>query len=293
MIGVSLVPDQVAANQAAFYLNQLTTYGMPLETNAGNLNKVAWLFYLPAWLDSYPVAAQLMSRNVAYINDTPSLVPYGDRYNTSTGVEVSGIEAHPTLGAVFALLAAGVTLPIGTAASAPPTSPPTVTAAAAPVTVKVTSTPRPKPTLTISITGGGLKLTGTDVSVHLHGSKAARCHGSLELVYTHEVTLKHHRRKRVSTVIGHASYSVPAGSSRTVKIKLTAQGLRLLRNATPSPAIGPPEGHGGGRYVDIKTHHAPRASRPLTRKPRGALSVGLPPVAAEPDAIRRRCQPAT
>ncbi len=228
VIGVSLVPDQVAANQAAFYVNELTTYGMPLETNANNLNKVAWLFYLPAWLDSYPVASQLMSRNVAYINGTPSLVPYGDRYNTSTGVEVSGIEAHPTLGAVFALLAAGVTLPSSAPAIAPLTSPPTVTA---PISVKVTSTPRPKPTLTIYISDGGLRLTGTDVSVHLHGSKAARCHGSLELVYTHEVTLKHHRRKRVSTVIGHASYSVPAGSSRTVKIKLTAQGLKLLRNA--------------------------------------------------------------
>ena len=82
VIGVSLVPDQIAADQATFYLNQLTTYGMPLQTDAGDLNKVAWLFYLPAWLNSYPIATELMSRNVAYINDTPSLVPYGDRYNT-------------------------------------------------------------------------------------------------------------------------------------------------------------------------------------------------------------------
>ena len=106
VIGASLVPEQVAANQASFYLNQLTTYGMPLQTDAGDLNKVAWLFYLPAWLNSYPIADELMSRNVAYINDTPSLVPYGDRYNTSTGIEVTGIQAHPTLGAVFAILAA-------------------------------------------------------------------------------------------------------------------------------------------------------------------------------------------
>ncbi len=106
VIGVSLVPEQVAANQASFYLNQLTTYGMPLESDAGNLNKVAWLMYLPAWLSSYPIADELMSRNVAYINDTPSLVPYGDRYDTSTGIEITGIQAHPTLGAVFAILAA-------------------------------------------------------------------------------------------------------------------------------------------------------------------------------------------
>jgi hypothetical protein len=118
VIGVSLVPEQVAANQASFYLNQLTTYGMPLESDAGNLNKVAWLMFLPAWLSSYPIAGELMSRNVAYINDTPSLVPYGDRYDTSTGIEITGIQAHPTLGAVFAILAAE-SVSSGTGSDAP------------------------------------------------------------------------------------------------------------------------------------------------------------------------------
>lgn len=223
VIGVSLVPDQIAANQATFYLNQLTTYGMPLQTDAGDLNKTAWLFYLPAWLNSYPIADELMSRNVAYINDTPSLVPYGDRYHTNTAIEVSGIEAHPTVGAVFALLAAGA-LSSG-AGSGPPEPTP------APVSVTVTTSAPPKPTLTIYISAGGLKLSGKNVSIRVRGSKAAPCHGSLKLVYTREVTLKHHKRKRESTVIGHASYSLPAGSSRIVKIKLTAAALKLLENA--------------------------------------------------------------
>lgn len=230
VIGVSLVPDEVAANQAAFYLNQLTTYGMPLETQAGDLNKTAWLFYLPAWLNSYPVAEELMGRNVAYINDTTTLVPYGDRYHTSTAIEVNGIEAHPTLGAVFALLAADVSLPSGSG-TPPATGSPPVQTPAAPVSVKVTASPRRKPSLTIFISDGGLKLTGEDVSIRVHGSKGASCRGSLKLVYTREVTLKHHKRRRESTVIGHARYSIAAGSSRTVKIKLTASGLRLLRHA--------------------------------------------------------------
>jgi Domain of unknown function (DUF4965)/Domain of unknown function (DUF1793)/Domain of unknown function (DUF5127) len=106
-----LVPQSVAANEASYYATQLTTYGMPLQTAAANINKVAWQFYLPAWLKSYPIANELMSRNIAYINGTSSLVPYGDRYDTSTGVEISGIEAHPTLGAVFAILAAQGTAP--------------------------------------------------------------------------------------------------------------------------------------------------------------------------------------
>jgi hypothetical protein len=111
VIGSSLVPTSVASKEAAYYLTELTTYGMPLQSAAANLNKVAWQFYLPAWLKSYSIADELMTRNVAYINATPSLVPYGDRYNTSTGVEVAGIQAHPTLGAVFAILAAQGTAP--------------------------------------------------------------------------------------------------------------------------------------------------------------------------------------
>jgi Domain of unknown function (DUF5127)/Domain of unknown function (DUF4965)/Domain of unknown function (DUF1793)/Domain of unknown function (DUF4964) len=105
-----LVPQSVAASEASYYATQLTTYGMPLQS-ATNLNKVAWQFYLPAWLKSYPIADELMSRNITYINDTTSLVPYGDRYDPSTGVEAAGIQAHPTLGAVFAILAAQGTAP--------------------------------------------------------------------------------------------------------------------------------------------------------------------------------------
>jgi hypothetical protein len=231
VIGVALVPDEVATNQAAFYQNQLTTYGMPLETDAGDLNKTSWLFYLPAWLASYPIAGEFMSRNIAYINDTPSLVPYGDRYHTSTATEVSGIEAHPTLGAVFALLAAGVSLSSGTGGSAPPTGTP-APGPTTPVSVTVTaSAGKPKPALTIYISDGGLTLSGKDVSIRVRSSKAAPCHGSLKLVYTHELVLKDHKRKRVSTVIGRASYSLRAGSSHAVKIKLTAAGLRLLRDS--------------------------------------------------------------
>jgi hypothetical protein len=107
VIGVSLVPETVAAQQASFYLTQLTTYGMPLQSvGATDITKVAWLVFLPAWLRDYPLAAQMLSQDVAYINDTPSLVPYGDRYHTITAIEVGSIKAHPTLGAVYALLAA-------------------------------------------------------------------------------------------------------------------------------------------------------------------------------------------
>jgi hypothetical protein len=155
VIGSSLVPQSVAANEASYYLNELTTYGMPLQTAAGSINKVAWQFYLPAWLKSYSIADELMTRNLAYINGTPSLVPYGDRYNTSTGVEAAGIQAHPTLGAVFAILAAQGTAPgaptqdssTPTASSAthsPASTTPAAHSESAQATTSATKTKKPK-----------------------------------------------------------------------------------------------------------------------------------------------------
>ena len=129
VIGEKLVPEDVKALQAEFYLTQLEPYGLPLQTDAGDLSKVAWNLYIPAWLRDYPVAAELLGRDVAYVNDTPSLVPYGDRYNTGTAVEVTGVKAHPTLGAVYAVLFAAEP-PVAT----------TLTPAAVPVVLDQTGT---------------------------------------------------------------------------------------------------------------------------------------------------------
>lgn len=106
VIGEKLVPEHVKKTQADFYTTKLQAYGLPQQTGSHNIAKVAWNVFISAWLSAYPVAADMLNRDVAYINDTPSLVPYGDRYDTTTAVEATGVKAHPTLGAVFALLAA-------------------------------------------------------------------------------------------------------------------------------------------------------------------------------------------
>jgi hypothetical protein len=105
VIGTRLVPEHVAAMQARFYLRKQTTFGMPLQTGCHRFTKVAWLTFISGWLSNYPISGELLDRDAAYISGTPSRVPYGDRYNPVTGVE-STARAHPTIGAVFALLAA-------------------------------------------------------------------------------------------------------------------------------------------------------------------------------------------
>jgi hypothetical protein len=87
------------------------------------------------------------------------------------------------------------------------------------------------PALSFTIPRGGLKLSGTSVSIRIGCAKGAACRGSLKLVYVEEVKLKHHKHRSESIVIGRLDYSLRAGRSRTVKIKLTAAGLGFVTHA--------------------------------------------------------------
>ncbi|HTW13212.1 MAG TPA: Ig domain-containing protein [Solirubrobacteraceae bacterium] len=87
----------------------------------------------------------------------------------------------------------------------------------------------PEPGVTLSLTRAGMTLSGRDVSARVSCGKAARCRGSVKIMYAHEVTLKHHKRKRESTVIGQAGYSLAARHARTLKLRLSAAGLKFLK----------------------------------------------------------------
>ena len=87
------------------------------------------------------------------------------------------------------------------------------------------------PAFNFSIPRGGLKLTGKSVSVRARCAKGGKCSGLLKLDYAHQVTLKHRKPRSETTVIGRFNYSLNAGKSRTVKIKLTVAGQRFLELA--------------------------------------------------------------
>jgi len=86
------------------------------------------------------------------------------------------------------------------------------------------------PVLNVFLGRGGPKVSGGDVGIRVSCSNMT-CRGSLKLVYTHEVTLSHHRHVREQTVIGSSGYALSAGRSRTVTIKLSAAGLTFLQDA--------------------------------------------------------------
>jgi hypothetical protein len=108
MIGTDLIPRAVADLQASWYQAQISgyAYGMPNQSDDPDNCKVGWLLLTAAWLArydaDYPVIADLIARPAAYLNNTPNLVPFSDRYNPATAAS-NGPKGHP-IGAIFAPL---------------------------------------------------------------------------------------------------------------------------------------------------------------------------------------------
>jgi hypothetical protein len=76
----------------------------------------------------------------------------------------------------------------------------------------------------------GVKVKGAVASVTLRCPGPGVCSGVMKLVA--RVATKHGKRKKTSNVtIGSASFSMAAGKSVTLRVRLTAQGRKLLTNA--------------------------------------------------------------
>jgi Domain of unknown function (DUF5127)/Domain of unknown function (DUF4965)/Domain of unknown function (DUF1793) len=104
LLGTGLVPESVAAEQAAFYRTKTNRFGLPLQT-PHRYGKSDWEMWLAAWLHRYPIGQELIEREYRYANATPSRVPFCDLYDTISGDQVYGFQARPVQGGIFALLA--------------------------------------------------------------------------------------------------------------------------------------------------------------------------------------------
>jgi hypothetical protein len=104
LLGTGLVPDSVAAEQAAFYRSRINRFGLPLQT-PHRYGKTDWQMWLAAWLHHHPIGQELIEREYRYANTTQSRVPFCDLYDTISGDQVYGFEARPVQGGIFALLA--------------------------------------------------------------------------------------------------------------------------------------------------------------------------------------------
>ena len=104
LLGTGLVPDSVAAEQAAFYRTKTNRFGLPLQT-PHRYGKTDWEMWLAAWLHRHPIGQELIERAYRYANTTRSRVPFCDLYSTISGDQVYGFQARPVQGGIFAPLA--------------------------------------------------------------------------------------------------------------------------------------------------------------------------------------------
>jgi Domain of unknown function (DUF5127)/Domain of unknown function (DUF4965)/Domain of unknown function (DUF1793) len=103
LLGTSLIPRAVQAEQAAWYSSVIKPFGLPLQV-PHRYAKTDWEMFTAAWLSDYPIKNALVQRVFDYANTTPSRVPFSDLYDTTTGKRVK-FRARPVQGGIFALLA--------------------------------------------------------------------------------------------------------------------------------------------------------------------------------------------
>lgn len=103
LLGTGLIPDSVAAKEAAWYLKHLNQFGVPLDLRH-SYTKADWELWTAAWQHNRPaIRDALIAAEFAYVDHSMSRVPYSDWYETITAQQ-DGFQARPVMGGAFALL---------------------------------------------------------------------------------------------------------------------------------------------------------------------------------------------
>ncbi|WP_236045739.1 glutaminase family protein [Streptacidiphilus fuscans] len=102
LLGLGLVPQAVAQEEADWYLTQVNQYGVPLDLRH-SYTKGDWEMWTAAWLKGHPVSDYLVGALYDFVNTSPSRVPFTDWYDTVTDRQ-NGFQARPVVGGMFALL---------------------------------------------------------------------------------------------------------------------------------------------------------------------------------------------
>ena len=103
VLGLQLVPDSVAAKEAAFYLSRANTYGVPLDVRH-TYTKNDWEMWTAAWLSGHHDIRDLLIESIyEFATTSGNRAAMTDWYDTATDRQV-GFQARPVVGGFFALL---------------------------------------------------------------------------------------------------------------------------------------------------------------------------------------------
>ncbi len=116
--------EPVLTEEAAWYETQKDTYGIALDSrhttapgNQGTYTKGDWELWTAASTDDATLRADIINLLYAFLNNSPSRVPFTDWYNQHTAQQV-GFQARPVVGGMFAIL----TLTAGTLSGPAPST---------------------------------------------------------------------------------------------------------------------------------------------------------------------------
>ncbi|WP_153542246.1 glutaminase family protein [Streptomyces sp. RB17] len=102
LLGLNLVPREVARKEGDWYLSQANQFGIPLDPRH-SYTKGDWEMWTAAWLRDHPVCELLISALYQFAHTSPSRAPFTDWYDTAANTQ-NGFQARPVVGGVFALL---------------------------------------------------------------------------------------------------------------------------------------------------------------------------------------------
>ncbi|MCW2637726.1 MAG: hypothetical protein JWP76_32, partial [Dactylosporangium sp.] len=103
LLNTNLVPPAVAAEEAAWYLQNQHPYGILLDPR-NQYTKTDWELWTAGFLAAYPDARDvLIDKAYTFANTSGSRVPFTDWYDTNSGNQV-GFADRPVIGGLFTLL---------------------------------------------------------------------------------------------------------------------------------------------------------------------------------------------
>lgn len=99
ILDYNLFPDNVRKTEAAYYMQKLNPYGLPLDSRA-DYTKLDWSIWTATLAPETGQFDAIVDRIYRWTNETPSRVPLTDWYDTKNAKQI-GFQARSVVGGVF------------------------------------------------------------------------------------------------------------------------------------------------------------------------------------------------
>jgi hypothetical protein len=99
ILGLNLIPADVAKTEIRFYLSHLNRFGLPLDSRR-DYTKLDWEVWTATLTDNHDEFNALIAPLQRFVTESPSRVPLSDWYSTADGKQ-TGFQARSVVGGVY------------------------------------------------------------------------------------------------------------------------------------------------------------------------------------------------